>query len=441
MKPLRISMRWFLFSVTILVSLYGTAYGEYTLNCTVSGKQGLGEYCIVMPPQGVPWNERLVIWAHGFQDAGTDVGIPLDQLCFDGVCIPDLLTGMGFAFATNSYSRTGLAVPEGVADILDLVEKFNDYIADVMEDEDPTEQVYIVGASEGGLITALLAENYPDVFDAGCALCGPVGDFPYQINYLGDARVTFEYFFPNQIPGYGRFNNVYEDGVYGIIEPDEWDDYFDDKIVPLLLVDTNKSLQWIRVARLPYDTADPMDTMLNSAKDVLRYAILNLQDAEEHLGGWPFDNHLKWYSGSANDFRLNWRVKRFKADTEALNEMEDSYNTSGYLEIPLITMHTTKDQQVPYFHEFLYNLKSLNNGSLLSEHINITINRYGHCQFTVDEALAGFALMLFYNGDLQLLNGVGSILQGSQLESFEVIAEQQGIPYQTDGHQLEAILK
>ena len=110
------------------MTLLGTAYGD--LECTQSGPQGEdGSYCIVMPTE-VPFNGRSVIWAHGFQDADTPVGIPLDQLCFDGVCIPDLLTGMGFAFATNSYSRTGLAVVEGIVDILDWVDIFADYNGD-----------------------------------------------------------------------------------------------------------------------------------------------------------------------------------------------------------------------------------------------------------------------------------------------------------------------
>ena len=39
------------------------------------------------------------------------------------------------------------------------------------------------------------------MFSAGVAACGPIGDFPYQINYFGDARVTFNYFFPGVIPG------------------------------------------------------------------------------------------------------------------------------------------------------------------------------------------------------------------------------------------------
>jgi pimeloyl-ACP methyl ester carboxylesterase len=384
-------------------------------------------YCIRMPVT-TPYNGRLVIWAHGFQDAGTPVGIPLDQLCFDGVCTPDLLTSMGFAFATNSYRKTGLAVLEGVDDILDLVDIF-------IRDYGNPIKIYIVGASEGGLITTLLTEGYPDDFDAGLALCGPIGDFPYQINYLGDARATFEYFFPNRIPGYGIFNRISTP-----IDPDNWDAYFEDIIKPLLISNPGKTQQWVSVAKLPYDNQNPIETILLSAKDVLRYAVLNLRDAAVTLGGFPYENRWKWYSGSSNDWRLNWRVKRFRANPAAVTEMKTNYNTSGDLDSPLITMHTTLDQQVPYLHEFFYNLKTIGSGSFLSQHLNIPIDRYGHCQFTVEEALAGFALMLLYSGDLQMLTGVATILQGGHLESFEAIADQNGIPFEKEGGQLGAIL-
>jgi pimeloyl-ACP methyl ester carboxylesterase len=59
----------------------------------------------------------------------------------------------------------------------------------------------MAGASEGGIITALLVEQYPDRLDGGLGVCGPIGDFPYQIDYFGNARVLFEYFFPGLIPG------------------------------------------------------------------------------------------------------------------------------------------------------------------------------------------------------------------------------------------------
>ena len=70
------------------------------------------------------YNGNLVIWAHGFQDAGVPVGIPEDQLCFGGVCFPTSSPALGFGFATNSYSKTGLAILQGKDDVLDLVKIF-----------------------------------------------------------------------------------------------------------------------------------------------------------------------------------------------------------------------------------------------------------------------------------------------------------------------------
>jgi len=190
---------------------------EPTVTVCASGTQSTGSnFEIYMPPASI-YNGRFVIWAHGFQDANESVGIPYDQLCNDDFCIPDTLVALGFGFATNSYQKTGLAVKEGMEDIRDLIINLEAYSKppyrknnDCMPIESTgVNTVYIVGASEGSLITTLLAEQNPDVFDAAYALCGPIGDFPSEINYLGDARATFEYFFPGKIPGYGIFNGTY----------------------------------------------------------------------------------------------------------------------------------------------------------------------------------------------------------------------------------------
>src|SRR5262245_47109996 len=189
-------------------------------------------YRICMPATG--YNNILVVWAHGFQHAGTKVQIPEDQLCLNGFCLPDLINGLGFAFATNSYSKTGLAVRQGQADILDLVKIF-------AEAKGAPQKVYLVGASEGGLITALNVEQRPDIFSAGVAACGPVGDFPLQINYFGDARATFEYFFPGLIPG----NPFHPDPSFVAI----WDDYYQNTVQPFLLNPANRHRldQWVTV--------------------------------------------------------------------------------------------------------------------------------------------------------------------------------------------------
>jgi hypothetical protein len=65
-------------------------------------------------PVDVPYNGKLVIWAHKFQDAGTDIQMPEDQLSFGDFSIPEVITSLGYAFATNSYSKTGLTVQDGL---------------------------------------------------------------------------------------------------------------------------------------------------------------------------------------------------------------------------------------------------------------------------------------------------------------------------------------
>src|SRR5262245_31448692 len=81
--------------------------------CGPDGLQSSGSvYRICMPPAG-QYNGYLVVWAHGFQHTGTPVGIPEDQLCIDDFCIPEIVNSLGFGFATNSYSKTGLAIVQG----------------------------------------------------------------------------------------------------------------------------------------------------------------------------------------------------------------------------------------------------------------------------------------------------------------------------------------
>ena len=54
---------------------------------------------------------------------------------------------------------------------------------------------FVTGASEGGAIAALSLENDP-TYSGGVAVCGPIGSFQKQLNYIGDVRVLFDYFFP-----------------------------------------------------------------------------------------------------------------------------------------------------------------------------------------------------------------------------------------------------
>ena len=352
--------------------------------CDADGVQSSGSiYRICMPP-AANYNGMLVIWAHGFQDAGTPVSIPEDQLCTSDLCIPDVVNALGFGFATNSYSKTGLAILQGKADILDLV---NIYAAQ----KGQPAKVFLVGASEGGIITALSLEQHPDIFSAGLAACGPVGDFPAQIDYFGDARATFQVFFPGVIPG-----SPFAPSATLVAN---WSAYYDGVVAPIVFNPVNRARldQWAQVAHLPYDSTNYLATVAQSVHDVLRYSVVNLPDAAATIGGFPFGNTWRVYRGSSNDTLLNLLVPRVAASPTALQVMQSDYQTTGVLQRPLVTLHTLRDQQVPYFHDQLYALKTLASGAFLTRHFNVAVDRFEHCNFTAQELIGSFVLTLLYD--------------------------------------------
>jgi len=398
-------------------------------NCDPDGVQSSGSLYRICMPAPEQYNGILVVWAHGFQDAGTPVSIPEDQLCLGDFCIPEVINGLGFGFATNSYRKTGMAITQGKDDIIDLVSIY-------AAQKGQPQKVFLVGASEGGIITALALEQRPDIFAAGLAACGPVGNFPGQINYFGDARATFNYFFPGVIPG-DPFN------------PDPalaaaWSDYYDLVVKPIVMAPANRARldEWARVARLPFDAGNYLFTVEQSVKDALRYSVVNLQDAIVTIGGFPFDNSRRYYTGSSNDILLNLAVPRRSASPAALAAMNSpAYSTTGVLQRPLITLHTLRDQQVPYWHEQLYALKTLASGSYLTRHLNIPIDRFEHCNFTADEVLASFAIMLFYDGVLGEVTGTSAFLNPTQLAAFEARTRAVGVPTNRAGSALRVTLK
>ena len=415
-------------AITFVIVLLSAAPARAASTCDPDRFQKSGSIYRICMPDPADYNGMLVIWAHGFQDAGTPVGIPEDQLCLGSFCIPEIANSLGFGFATNSYSKTGMAILQGKDDILDLVGLY-------AAQKGTPQKVYLVGASEGGIITALSLEQYPGVYSAGLAACGPIGSFPLQINYLGDARATFEYFFPGLIPG-DPFDP--DPGLVAI-----WSDYYEQVVKPFVLAPANRDRlnQWVAVAHLPYDADNYLETVEVSVQDVLRFSIVNIQDAAVTLGGFPFDNSTRVYNGSAHDLLLNLSVPRATAAPAAVTAMNTLYRTSGILPRPLITIHTLRDQQVPYIHEPLYAQKTLASGALITRHLPIAIDRFEHCNFTEEEALASFLLMLFYDNVIESVSGVASFLPPEQLAAFEARARAVGLPYRLGGAALAVRLR
>ncbi len=348
-------------------------------NCEQDKQLPSGAYYRICMPSGT-WNGDLVIYAHGYVAFNKPITIPEDQLQLPGgTSLPDLITSLGFAFATTSYRMNGLAIQTGVDDLVDVANVFSDTHGV------PTHTL-VTGVSEGGLITALAIERRSDIFSGGLAACGPIGDFRKQINYFGDFRVLFDYFFPGVMPG----------SPISIPQSliDNWPAYYTTTIRPLIFAPTNtaKLDQLLRVSNAPY-ISGVITTIDTSVSDALGYNVLATNDAVEKLGGQPFDNHDRVYTGSDDDTQLNLAVQRFTADQTALNSIDAIYQTTGRLTVPLVTLHTTLDQQVPYWHEQLYRVKVIQNDSL-AFHQAIAVNTYGHCNFSASDALGAFGTLV-----------------------------------------------
>jgi pimeloyl-ACP methyl ester carboxylesterase len=341
--------------------------------CNVGPLPGgsLGMICV--PLAG--WNGDLVVFAHGYRAFNESLAFQNIEFS-DGSNLPTITQALGYAFATTTYRQNGLAVLTGLDDVRELLLAFR-----LVVGRAPV-HTYMVGASEGGLLTALLIERSPELFSGGLALCGPIGDFRAQISYLGDFRVLFDSFFPGVLPR----------TVVQI--PDALIQSFDSQYLPkaLAAVRANQfaALQLIATSKAAIDPRNG-ESILQTVRDLLWYSTFATNDAAAKLGGNPYGNLLRIYTGSINDLALNQSVFRTASDPVTLLNILP-YQTSGRLSIPLVTMHTIGDDIIPFVHEVAYQAKARTTGR--GSLTQIPIPRYGHCNFTGQEALAAFGLLV-----------------------------------------------
>ena len=87
---------------------------------------------------------------------------------------------------------------------------------------------------------------------------------------------------------------------------------------------------------------------------------------------------------------LNEGVERFEADRAAVNYYEHNYAPSGQIDIPVITLHTTRDPAIPVTHEALFTAAAAAAGRS-DWLVQRSVDRWGHCTFTPGEVDDAFA--------------------------------------------------
>lgn len=349
----------------------------------VTGRQPSGAtYQLCLPEF---WNGDLVIYAPGFVNPQSEITLPEVQV--EGRTIAEIFTGLNYAYTTTSYRAPGLILPEAIDDIVELAALFEKtYIS--------PGRIFLIGESEGGLVVALAIENNPNLFDGGLAICSPVGSFREQINYTGDFHLLFSYFFHKPLNELG-IDLGSPTGV-PVETCKHWESQYKPLIQNLLLQHPKIVSKLLHVAKVS-NASEEQSRSIQIAIELLESAILGTNDGINRLGGIPFDNSGRRYSGTGSlisDWRLNKRIQRISADRSAIREIKAHYQPTGQFKSHLVTLHTIDDHMVKYFHEILFRLRAFDQGSI-KYHCNIPLYRSGHGDLQQYELLAGFGVLIY----------------------------------------------
>jgi pimeloyl-ACP methyl ester carboxylesterase len=326
-------------------------------------------YRICFPDQ---WNGDLVLFAHGYVAPQEELALPEEVV--GGQSTSTLVTGLGYAYATTSYRANGLIAPQAVDDLLELVDTM-----DARYRPDPWRRV-VVGFSEGGLVATLAVERHPDRLDGALAGCGPIGDFLAQLDYIDDFRVVFDYFFPGLLPGDAL--NI-PDALR-----DRWEQLYVPAIALALAARLDAARQLLNVTRAPV-AGDDIRSTAETVVGLLWYNVFGTADAQQRLGGQPYDNTQRVYTGSSDDAALNTGVERYQADPSAQAGLA-RFTTTGSLAVPLVNLHTSGDPIVPFSQSALYGQK-VGRAGATAQFTQVDIDRFGHCTFEAQELLDAFS--------------------------------------------------
>ena len=171
-----------------------------------------------------------------------------------------------------------------------------------------------------------------------------------------------------------------------------------------------------RVNRIPFDSTF-YGAPLPYAFSELLLAFVPLLDLNQRAGGQVAQNIGRVYTLDEEDrsylqnvlgvppAELEAKLKQmndqaiYTSDPNARNYAEHYYNPTGRITRPVLTLHTTGDPIVPVWHQALYTNKVLANNAL-SPYFSKTIQRYGHCSFTLDETVTAFGTLVAMSGGI-----------------------------------------
>jgi len=298
-----------------------------TAQTQLAGQTTGGAYYQIMIPDGWQPADGLVIWNHGFDlepiGPNPDLG-PLAALQLQE----------GFAIAASSYSLTGWAVFESVADLEEMVKVFGQSVG-------VPDQVFVYGASLGGIVTAQAIEQAELGNVVGAMpICGAVGGSRIWDGAI-DLRLIYDALCDG-VPG-----AAIAGGAEGLPFPP--DPAFDQNALGLavnncfgVLVDPSLRTQdqQARLDQLLALTGLPENFVLTDM-GFTTFGLSDLTHDPRKLGfRQPFDNIGVDYG----DPVINTTIHRVAGDPLARTFFHNHYTPTGNVgNVKIVSLHTDKD--------------------------------------------------------------------------------------------------
>jgi pimeloyl-ACP methyl ester carboxylesterase len=342
---------------------------------TVSETGRGAQYAFYVPDN---WNGSLVLYVHGFRDVS--VPISLDNNNQDDIQgLRAELTAQGYAVAYSSFAENGWAVRDGAQRTHQLRGLFASTYGT------PT-RTYLIGHSLGSLIATQLVETHPGDYDGVLPVCGPLGGGQTTINYIGNVRLLFDFFYPGTLPG-------------SVIDPAGAT--LGDVITRAQTAMVRNPSGAFAIAAvmnamgtpIPAVGATPLEqapTLIESILRALGFHVRGFEDLTGRTHGHvAFDN---WDTNYVIPAVQN-HIPRYRAAPDARNYLSHWYEPTGDLQVPMVTLDPQFDPIAPLFQKDGYAAKVAAQGAsaLL---VRQTVPSYGHCNVSRGATLAAFATLV-----------------------------------------------
>lgn len=365
-----------------------------------AGVLGGAAYRIEVPAQ---WNGTLVMFAHGYRGEGL-------ELTVSNPTPRRHLIQQGYAWAASSYSRNSHDVRAGIEDTNALALAFNSVAAANGRSMTAPEKLYIIGSSMGGAVTAVAVERETLAtarnkvrYHAAMPMCAVLGSFDFisiQSAALVSAQVIAGHTDDALLPLTAARIEEVKTALFTSYPTQE---------NPQAQIELTAAGQRFAAVYEQFTGGDrPLyEEALRTGGSIA--ALFNNATRDATLNGVVtksvFDSTGFSYTFDDNaelTVTLNAALQLVKGDPDANPLRSDGLRwvpaLNGEFDVPVVSVHTIGDLQVPFRNEQNYRLKAErnNSGGLL---VQRTIRGITHCDFTVAEWVDSFDALVAWERD------------------------------------------